>query len=150
MEKEAVKSGYWVRAKESKRLWAQVVLDRKRAAAKIEASLDSGPESCKCQYEYDLENCVLETYPLSKVCRMELYEQVKERLGEVESDSFDDLSARHKRWCVYWFYSVNVLFGNNKKKIRRKLPDCFVEYVRGYYPEPAGETYTGFKEKGSI
>ena len=92
MDKCAIKGGHWIGDPEGKRLWEGVVSDRKRAAATYEAAQDSGPETCNCQDEYDLERCVLDLFPLSRLCRMELFEEVKDRIGEVDGNSFHELS----------------------------------------------------------
>ena len=90
--------------------------------------------------------CVLNGYPLSKVCRKQLYDLVNdrfERMGEPSAGSFDEMQPNHKRWCLYWFYSVNIF--NHKGNKRQKLPNCFVERVRAMYPDAIGSCYTGFK-----
>ena len=128
-------------------MWRNLLSERKRQAAAIEISLGSGLEDfCDCQDKFDLKNCILEMYPLGKCCRKDIYDQVSDRLsGNVAGECFDELAPNHKRWSIYWYYSVNVLGVTGTK--RKKLPSCFVQYVRQFYPDPVGACYTGFKEK---
>ena len=143
---DGIRKGFWIQQKETKRMWQNEVNARRKRAIQIDYT--SEPEAtCECQDKFDLKDCVLEVYPLGKCCRKDVYEQVSDRLsGNVEGDCFHDLLPRHKRWAMYWYYSVNILGVTGKK--RKKLPTCFVQYVRNYYPDPVGECYTGFKEHG--
>lgn len=128
---------------ETHHLWERCAQAAKKRKAEIDATSEP-EETCKCQDKYDLKHCVLDEYPLSKVCRKDVYDQVHENLdGQVDGESFDDLAPNHKRWSLYWYYSVNV-FGYGGRK-RSRLPSCFVQYVRTIYPDPTGVTYTGFK-----
>ena len=76
---------------------------------------------------------------------MDVYDQVYERLGgSVQGDNFDELKPNHKRWSMYWFYSVNILGVTGKR--HQKLPNCLVKYIRDLYPNPVGTTFTGFSD----
>jgi hypothetical protein len=90
----------------------------------------------------------LELYPISKVCKQDIYDQVLERIGtdNVCSTEFDGFRPNHKRWATYWYYAINIL--NHRGKARRPLPPCFVQTVRDLYPEAAGVCYTGFVPAG--
>jgi hypothetical protein len=85
----------------------------------------------------------LETYPFSRVCKIDLYSQVAERVGSdnLDATEFDKFSPNHKRWCLYWYYSVNIFMHGSK---RRPLPPCFVSAVHDLHPDPAGVCYTGY------
>jgi hypothetical protein len=88
---------------------------------------------------------VLQYYPLLKVCREDLYAQVVERVGteNIDATEFDLFKPNHKRWSLYWFYSVNVF--NHRGSRRYPLPPCFVKAVRDAFPDPPGVCYTGFR-----
>jgi hypothetical protein len=134
--------GYWIRHDETKRMWKKQLVERKKKAAE---SMDRKEDSkCTCKENYDLRQCVLTSYPLGQVCKQDIYDQVVERIGtdNICSSEFDGFLPNHKRWALYWYYSINVL--NARGKLRRPLPPCFVQAVRDLYPEPAGVSYTGY------
>lgn len=147
MSQEGICQGFWIMHEETRRLWKGVISRKKRRAAQIDAE-SKLEETCNCQDKYDLHECVLQAFPLSRCCRKDVYEQVYDWLGgNVDGSCFDELSPNHKRWALYWYYSVNVFGTTGKKGCRKKLPDCFVSYVRSYYPDPVGHCFTGYKEK---
>jgi hypothetical protein len=95
---------------------------------------------CQCRLRFDFSQCIAKTVPEESIDKEELFEQVKTRLsGNVEADSFDELKAPHKRWALYYYYAVNVLFIGSSKRTR--LPDCLVDTIRDAYPNMDGEDY---------
>ena len=141
---EGLRKGYWIQQLESKRMWKNHLVQEKKRSAREMASV-SDEDDCECVSMFDLNGCVLELYPVCKVCRVDVYDQVYERLGgSVQGDNFDELKPNHKRWSMYWFYSVNILGVTGKR--RQKLPNCLVKYIRDLYPNPVGTTFTGFSE----
>jgi hypothetical protein len=136
--------GYWIQHTETKRMWKQQLSTRKQLAATT-ASEEKEDLKCTCKSHYDLRECVMVTYPIGKVCKQDIYDQVVERIGtdNICSSEFDGFLPNHKRWSLYWYYSINVL--NHRGKLRRPLPPCFVQAVRDLYPEPSGVCYTGYK-----
>jgi hypothetical protein len=145
LQETGVVHGYWIRHLETKRMWKQQLADCKQAAASAVLRLDEVADSkCTCECTYDLRKCVLVTYPIAKVCKQDIYDQVVERIGtdNICSPEFDGFLPSHKRWALYWYYSINIL--NVRGHYRRPLPPCFVQTVRDLYPEPAGTTYTGY------
>jgi hypothetical protein len=142
LQEIGVDYGYWIRHDSTKVMWKQQLADRKRAALAASATL---PTTCTCKEHYDLRKCVLVLYPISTVCKKDIYDQVAERIGtdNIPSPEFDGFLPTHKRWACYWYYSVNIF--SHRGCLRRPLPPCFVRKVRELYPEPAGVCYTGFK-----
>ena len=140
--------GYWIQNEETKRLWKDF-LDheknkRRRIYKKNLQTNASEDDPCDCMDVFGFRGCVLEMYPVGRVCRKDVYDQVYHRLsGSVKGDHFDELKPNHKRWAMYWYYSVNILGVTGKQ--RKKLPNCFVKYIRNRYPDPVGQTYTGFR-----
>ena len=140
----AVGEAYHVRVSENKFAWKNVVKSMKKELKNRQS--DDCEIICGCQEHYELRTCVLEGYPLSRVCHKDIFDQVEERLGDsVTAESFEEFSPRHKRWSIYWYYAVNV-FGYMGSK-RNELPSCFVAKVRESYPNPVGVTYSGYKRK---
>jgi hypothetical protein len=141
LHETGVNHGYWIRQPETKRMWGNQLSERKKVAR---AACLSVPErGCTCTTHYDLRHCVLATYPLSRVCKIDLYEQVATRVGtdNLGGWDFDSFSPNHKRWSMYWFYSVNIFMHGST---RRPLPPCFVQAVREQYPDPPGVFFTGY------
>jgi len=60
------------------------------------------------------------------------------------ADSFDELPPSKKRWCMCWWYSLNV-FQVRGYCNQKRLPDCFVEMIRKQYPNKKGDFFTGYK-----
>ena len=147
---DGLRKGYWIQAIESKRLWRdRLQSEKKKRTAREMMSYVSEDESCDCMHYYDLKKCILELYPLGRVCRKDVYDQVHDRLGgSVAGDNFEELKPNHKRWSMYWYYSVNILGVTGKQ--RKKLPNCLVQFVRMLYPDPVGVTYTGFIDKEDV
>jgi hypothetical protein len=144
---EGFTKGFWIRNKDTKHLWPVALSERRKRTYTHREELMNNPEYefCKCQEEYGLKDCVLEAFLLYHVNYSDVFQQVVDRLGEenVSATKWDELSQNHKRWALYWFYSVNIFC----HKGRKKLPMCFVKHVRGLYPDPVGSAYTGFKLK---
>ena len=139
------RGGCWVQAKESKELWTSMLLGKKTKRSFQQLEEHEEEDLCDCCGKYQLSRCVLEEYPLFQACRKDVYEQVSERLqGNVDGEDFESLAPNHKRWSMYYWYSVNI-FCNTAG--RSELPKCFVAYVRSMYPDPVGEAYTGFVPK---
>lgn len=137
---EGVRRGFFIQSKETKESWQEVIRDCKKRATR-----STDHECCKCQDGFDLKDYFLEPSPLSRVCRKDVFDQVSNCLGgNVDGHCWESLAPNHKRWSLYWFYSVNV-FGQSKRK---QLPKCFVQYVRHMYPDAVGNAYVGYKEKG--
>ena len=145
---ECLYRGYWIQNEETKRLSKNFITHEKNKhqhsfTKKVQSGIVED-EPCDCMEVFGLSACVLELYPVGKVCKKGIYDQVHQRLsGSVKGDHFDELKANHKRWSLYWYYSVNILGVTGKQ--RRKLPNCFVQFVRNRYPDPVGQTYTGFR-----
>jgi hypothetical protein len=142
LHETGMKHGYWIRHQETKRLWVRQLEERKKIARAACYPVDQ-TDKCTCRDHYDLRHCVLDTYPIGKVCKHDLYSQVAERVGtdNLAGTEFDSFTPNHKRWSLYWFYSVNIFMTGSK---RRPLPPCFVCKVREMYPDPAGVAYTGY------
>jgi hypothetical protein len=99
---------------------------------------------CTCKSQYDLCNCVLLSYPISKVCKEDLYGQVVERVStkNIAGNEFDSFKPNHKSWSLYWFFLVNIF--NHRGCKRVSLPPCFIKAVLDAFPDPSGVCYTGF------
>jgi hypothetical protein len=134
--------GYWIRHEETKIMWKNQLASRKKEA--LVANLDTEDDNkCTCKEVYDLRQCVLITYPVGQVCKLDIYDQVAERIGtdNICSLEFDGFQPSHKRWSMYWYFAINIL--NARGKARWPLPPCFVKAVRDLYPEPGDILYTG-------
>ena len=98
---------------------------------------------CDCA-RVGLTECVLGVLPLEELDIVLLFNSVEDHLTDsVTSDTFDGLSSSHKRWCFYWWYSVNIF---KIKDGRKKLPACFLSAVRELYAneEESKPFITGF------
>jgi hypothetical protein len=141
-----VKHGYWIRHTETKRMWKNQLDGRKKAAVVLPVgNTVDNMVGCTCLAQYDLRSCVLQCYPLAKVCKEDLYSQVLERVGteNIDATEYDSFKPNHKRWSLYWFYSANIF--NHRKSKRYPLPPCFVKAVREAFPDPTGTCYTGLR-----
>lgn len=138
---EGVRQGFFIQSKETKALWTKVIHESKKRASR---QTNCDDETCDCQSKCEMKQCVLETHPLGRVCRKDVFDQVSDRLaGDVDDESWEDLAANHKRWSLHWFHSVNV-FGQAKRK---PLPKCFVQCVRHICLDPVGESFVGQRNK---
>jgi hypothetical protein len=129
LQETGVLYGYWIRHGETKRMWKNQLAARKKEA--LAAAIEPEEEGkCTCKEVYDLRQCVLVTYPIGTVCKQDIYDQVVERIStdNICSPEFDGFLPNHKRWALYWYYSINIL--NARGKARRPLPPCFVKAVR--------------------
>jgi hypothetical protein len=100
LHETGVRHGYWIRHEETKRVWQNQLEDQKRKANTISNHI---PDStCTCKEHYDLCRCILASYPISKVCKIDIYSQVAERIGldNVDLDEFDGFTASHKCWSL--------------------------------------------------
>ena len=99
---------------------------------------------CECSSKYGYVGCVVCTYHFSKVDTEDLFEQVRDRIGDenLVASSFDGLPANKKRWCFYWWYAVNIFHLKGKAQ---ELPKCFVKAVRGHFKDPVNVKPTGFR-----
>ena len=127
--------GAFLPTPESKKIWMNENGFKKKKAT-----------TCACRNEpYFFDQCITLLNPISCVDVGQVFDEVHSKLrGRVSADSFDDLKASHKRWCLYWCYAVN--FFQLKGCAASPLPTCFVATVRAVYPDPQG-TYVGFKSK---
>jgi hypothetical protein len=86
-----VKHGYWIRHPETKRMWVNQLLERKKEATLSSMStLDS--TKCTCKSQYDLRNCVLLSYPIQLLrvlyldgCRLQDHPMAS-RIGPIPFD----------------------------------------------------------------
>jgi hypothetical protein len=103
-------------------------------------------EPCKCTLDpHFMERCIVDVHPLESIDEEELFHEVRARLkGRVKASSFEELSPSHKRWCLYWYYAINLLhYGGGDAQ---PLPACLVDAIRKKHPDPNG-SYTGFRTK---
>jgi hypothetical protein len=115
----------------------QQLTERKKRASIAAAEENPDDSKCTCKEHYDLRKCVLELYPVSMVCKQDIYDQVVERIGtdNICLEEFDGFLPNHKRWACYWYYSINIL--NHRGRMRRPLPPCFIQCIRALYPQLA-------------
>ena len=105
------------------------------------------PKPCRCRRQYGLAECVTVQYPLTEAHedRNAIFDTAMNRLEEEDilAEDFDSLHPAKQRWCMYWWYSVNLF--QFKGGDAKKLPPCFVDACRLKYPNPKGEFFTGFR-----
>jgi len=98
---------------------------------------------CVFKFEWKLRDCIVETMPPEKIDSVELFWTVKNRYTHIEmADNFADLEPKHKRWCFYWYYAVNIF---QVKSDAVPLPSCLIQAIRKLFPNSGKERYTGFK-----
>jgi hypothetical protein len=107
------------------------------------------PKACTCRRgAFRMCDCVCVQFPIKMAHddRQVIFQQAISRMDDTEvlANTFDDLHPAKKRWCMYWWYAVNILSLSAECK---KLPNCFVDMVRKQYPNPKGEFFVGFKSK---
>lgn len=103
---------------------------------------DAVKPECQCQSKFGLRECVLICLPVEDICKDELFATCKNRLlGRVKTWNFGLLLPNHKRWCLYWYYAVNIY---RVKGSATPLPDCLVEYIRFIYPNFGETPFCGF------
>jgi hypothetical protein len=110
-----------------------------------EKAYDRNAKECRCVSEFGLCQCVGETFPVDEMNVHDIFTSCQCLLDALRSSEFvdwDSLSPSHKRWCLYWWYAVNI-FGVRGE--RRPLPNCIVNTVRQAYPNINGDAFTGFK-----
>ena len=112
----------------------------------LETLNESSKKVCECCSEFGFPCCILTEHPISKLHKEDLFNAVKRKFlndGETGVDRWRDLSSSHKRWCIYWWYAVNVF---EIGSCASPLLACLVDHVRQRYPNENGKkTYTGFK-----
>ena len=99
---------------------------------------------CDCMKNHGYVGCVVCTYPFWKVDKDDLFEQVRARIGDdsLVAPTFDELPAKKKRWCFYWWYAVNIFHYKGKAQ---ELPKCFVKALRGHFKDEGQDQPTGFR-----
>jgi len=111
------------------------------------SSTDETPE-CGCCTDFGFSTCILIDHPVSKLDKEFLFLSVNSRFLndaaiEKRPNRWRDLSRSHKRWCLYWWYAVNVY---QMRSSAGPLPSCFLDHVRSRYPNENGEKkFTGYK-----
>jgi len=112
----------------------------------LETPNQSSKKECECCTEFGFPSCILTEHPTSKLQKDDLFNAVKRKFlkdGETGVDSWRKLSSSHKRWCIYWWYAVNVF---EIGSCASPLPACLVDHVRQRYPNENGsKAFTGFK-----
>jgi hypothetical protein len=122
--------------------------DNKPALVVIPESQDSNipMRECKCMTKFGMLGCVLYSVPVESLQKDELFETCRYHLLsrnlKTHGRKFGVLAQNHKRWCLYWYYAVNV-FGIRSSA--RPLSDCLVDYVRFIYPNSNKTPFCGFK-----
>ena len=162
--KRDLQKGEWIKRPLTRRHWVDFIENietdaallrdlEKQALERQEAKMMAGehvdflakdavkPE-CQCQSKFGLRECVLICLPVEDICKDELLATCKNRLlGRVKTWNFGLLLPNHKRWCLHWYYAVNVY---RVKGSATPLPDCLVEYVRFIYPNHGETPFCGF------
>lgn len=64
------------------------------------------PRACECVVKYQYCTCSIYIYPLEKVDTENLFEQVRDRLGDTNlvAPCWEQLPKKKQRWCYYWWY----------------------------------------------
>jgi len=101
-------------------------------------------KECGCVTDFAFNECIVKTHPVTRVNKFELFLSASHRVkGETSADKWKLLSPSHKRWCLYWWYAVNVY---QIRSAARPLPACLLDHVCDRYPNLDGKPeYTGFK-----
>jgi hypothetical protein len=103
-------------------------------------------KDCNCVSEFGFCQCVCETFPVDEMNVDDIFTSCVCRLDALRDSNvinWEGLSASHKRWCIYWWYAVNIY---GIRSCARPLPICLVHSVRVKYPNPVGvRNYTGYK-----
>jgi len=109
--------------------------------------------NCECVKIHDFDQCVLRTFPVLLLDQSTLLSAGQDRCTSDhysdifrDANNWDNLPNNSKRWCCYFWYSINVFHVRGRCE---KLPTCVTEAVRYQYPNDHGERYTGFKSKAS-
>ena len=79
LDLEGLRKGYWIQQLETKRMWKEHLTQEKKRATHVMASV-SDNNDCECVSMFDLNGCILELYPVCKVCRVDVFDQVHDRL----------------------------------------------------------------------
>jgi hypothetical protein len=105
---------------------------------------DDSKKECQCVSDFGLCQCVCETFPVDELEYYDIFTSAVCRIATLrDSDivAWESLKPTHKRWCLYWWYAVNI-FG---LRSAAPLPTCIVDSVRNAFPNPVGVQYTGYK-----
>ncbi len=146
---EELKNGDWIRDFDTKLDWHYFCNIRKDNEDSISVAEDSAVENssetepCGCVSDYGLMKCIVQEYPVTKLDKDELFISACGRLnGEVDGINWRALEPNHKRWCLYWYYAVNVF---QIRSSARPLPACLLDHVRNKYPNRDGsKVFKGF------
>ena len=106
------------------------------------------PTVCQCKQMCGIAVCICVQFPISTIhySREIIFDEASERLydGDSVAYSFNDLTPSKKRWCMFWWYSVNI-FQVLGYLDRKRLPGCVVDMVRRKYPNKKRDFFTGYK-----
>lgn len=121
--------------------------DKKKARTNADEDDDDsgapGVAHCQCVMDFGLLTCVTESFPSWSLDFDQILYSCQRRLhGEIEAERFCDLPSKHKRWCLYWWYAVNIY---QIRGSAQPLPSCLVNTIRNEFPNSEGVAYTGFK-----
>jgi hypothetical protein len=79
-----------------------------------------------------MERCILDVHAVSSVDEEELFHEVKERLkGKIKASLFNELSQSHKRWCLYWYYTITFFHFGGGPAQELPLPVSSMQSVKG-------------------
>ncbi|CAB9504989.1 hypothetical protein SEMRO_215_G089150.1 [Seminavis robusta] len=97
---------------------------------------------CECVSKHGMESCVVKMIRPRTLDANQIFLSCSRRFAATsDANFFSDLEPRHKRWCMYWWYAVNVY---QIRGSRSPLPSCFVDKIRALYPNKNGEPHVGF------
>ena len=103
---------------------------------------------CNCKTRFGIGVCVCSQFPIATIHqeRQSIFDDACTRFDDDAriAETFDELPPSKKRWCMYWWYSINI-FQVRGYCNRKRLPDCFVDMIRKQYPNIKGDFFTGYK-----
>jgi len=110
--------------------------------------LGEATNGCNCKTRFGIGVCVCLQFPINTMHddRQNIFEDASTRFDNDSriADSFDDLPPSKKRWCMHWWYSINV-FQVQGCCNKMQLPNCYVDMIRKQYPNNKEEFFTGYK-----
>ena len=154
---DQILKGYMIRSSSLRCDWKKMVERARAKALRADDSSDDGSRCsavdhqfdtrCGCVKDFHLTDCVTVKFKVRNIDLDQLFEAAYDRLGgSVDASDFNGLSNSKKRWCLYWWYAVNIF---SIRGGRKKLPSCVEAYVRSEYPKEHRQQYTGFKRSAA-
>jgi len=149
MTEDEIMRGDWIKHASTRCWWTKrcqklvCKTDEEVATLMVRTQDKENDGHCQCE-QHGFHQCIVKQQPAYDLDCELVFQQAVSRLPDEdrEAESFAELSPSKKRWCFYWWYSVNLLH----YKTRTPPPECLKNHLREVFKNQPGVPHVGYKE----